>query len=52
MEISIETVINLYQNKLSNTEKDLIMTQAQVLALQKQNEKLENLLKENDIEIV
>lgn len=52
MEINIETIIDLYQNKLSITEKDLIMTQAQVITLQNKIEKLENLLKENNIDIV
>lgn len=52
MEINIQTVIDLYKDRLSNVENELIMSQAHTITLQLEVEKLKNLLKENNIEII
>lgn len=52
MEIDVMTIINLYKEKLSNTEHELLINQAKIIALEKRIEQLEGLLKENNIETV
>lgn len=52
MEVNIDLVISLYKERLANAENDLVMNQAQVITLQERVSKLEELLKENNIEVV
>lgn len=52
MEVNIDLVISLYKERLANTENDLVMNQAQVITLQERVAQLEELLKENNIEVV
>lgn len=52
MEIDVMTIINLYKEKLSNTEHELIINQVKVITLEQRIEQLEGLLKENNIETV
>lgn len=52
MEINIQTVIDLYKDRLANTENELIMSQAQIITLQQEVNKLKNLLKENNIDVI
>lgn len=51
MEIDVITIMNLYKEKLSNTEHELLINRAKVIALEQRIEQLEGLLKENNIEI-
>ena len=42
MQIDINTIIEIYARKLSDTEKENVLLQAQVMMLQKQLEELQN----------
>ena len=52
MDIDAKLIINLYKEKLSNVENELIMTTAQIITLQQEIDKLKNILKENGIDIL
>lgn len=52
MEINIDVIISLYKERLANVENDLIISQAQVISFQNKITKLEELLKENNIDII
>ena len=42
MQIDINTIIEIYARKLSDTEKENVLLQAQVMMLEKQLEELQN----------
>lgn len=48
MDIDVGLVINLYKEKLSNIENELIISNAQVITLQQEIDKLTVGLKEKD----
>lgn len=52
MEINIDIIIDLYKKRMMEAEQGLIISQAQVIAMEERINKLERLLKENNIEIV
>ena len=52
MEVDINIVMDLYKERLANVESDLIISKAQVVSLQNKITKLEELLKENNIDII
>ena len=52
MEIDINIIIDLYKERLANVENDLIISKAQAVTMQEKIDKLEGLLKENNIEII
>ena len=52
MEIKYETVFEIYKKRLNNKEDECIMWEAQVVTLQSKIEKLEKLLKENNIDVI
>lgn len=52
MDIDVSLIINLYKEKLSNVENELIIFNAQVITLQQEIDKLKNILKENGIDIL
>lgn len=52
MEIKYETMFDIYKERLNNKEYECVMWQAQAITLQEKVAKLEELLKENNIEVV